>query len=239
LRRRLRAGLTATLQYTYSKSIDDDSSIGNFGSSAIIAQDWRNLRGQRALSSFDQRHLVTMQWQYSTGMGIGGKTLLSGWRGRLYKEWTFVNSITYGTGLPLTPLISAPAFGTGFSGVLRPSLTGDPINGTAPGVFLNATAFSSVPNGEFGSVGRDSITGPAQFSLNASMSRSFHVKDRYNLDLRFDSTNLLNHVVFGSYNTFLAPNTQPNNALLLNPQFGTAVNPNQMRVVKTTLRLRF
>jgi hypothetical protein len=233
LRRRLRAGLTSTLQYTYSKSIDDDSSIGNLGSSPSIVQDWRNLRGQRGLSSFDQRHLVTFQWQYSTGMGLGGRSLMSGWKGRLYKEWTFLNTITYGSGLPLNPVFFAQVPGTGFTGTIRPDLTGAPINvSTAPGVFLNPAAFAAPASGQWGNAPRDSITGPVQFSLNASMSRSFHLKDRYNLDLQFNSTNLLNHVTFTSYNTSIS-------SFGVSPLFGTAINPNQMRVVKTTLRLRF
>ena len=57
-----------------------------------------------------------------TGMGLGGKTLLSGWRGKAYKEWTIVNSVTWGTGFPLTPLINELVPGTGFSGTLRPDL---------------------------------------------------------------------------------------------------------------------
>jgi hypothetical protein len=57
--------------------------------------------------------------------------------------------------------------------------------------------------------------------------------------LTFSSTNLLNHVVFSSYNTFLRTNVQAADAVVQNPLFGTAINPNQMRVVKTTLRLRF
>ena len=54
LRRRLRAGFTANLQYTYSKSIDDDATLGGQGPvpagavaptvpAATIAQNWLNL----------------------------------------------------------------------------------------------------------------------------------------------------------------------------------------------------
>jgi hypothetical protein len=99
-------------------------------------------------------------------------------------------------------------------------------------VFLNPAAFAAPASGQWGNAPRDSITGPVQFSLNASMSRSFHLKDRYNLDLQFNSTNLLNHVTFTSYNTSIS-------SFGVSPLFGTAINPNQMRVVKTTLRLRF
>ena len=54
----------------------------------VIAQNWLDLSAERGLSNFDQRHLLAFQMQYTTGQGIGGGTLLSGWRGALFKEWT-------------------------------------------------------------------------------------------------------------------------------------------------------
>ena len=118
LRRRLRAGFTANLQYTYSKSIDDDATLGGQGPvpaggvaptvpAATIAQNWLNLRAERGLSTFDQRNLLNAQIQYTTGMGIGGGTLLGGWRGKLLKEWTAAATITAGSGLPQTPIYLA------------------------------------------------------------------------------------------------------------------------------------
>ncbi len=85
LRRRLHAGLTASLDYVYSKSIDDAALGGRGTATAVVAQNWLNLSGERGLSPFDQRHVVTAMAQYTTGMGLGGGTLLDGWRGRLYK----------------------------------------------------------------------------------------------------------------------------------------------------------
>jgi hypothetical protein len=234
----LRAGLTSTLTYTYSKSIDDDSAIGGLGAAgagggcAVCAQDWLNLGGQRGLSNFDQRHLLNFSWQYTTGMGLGGKTLLSGWRGRAYKEWTFTNTITVGSGLPQTPIFEEPVPGTGFTGTIRPDTTGAPIYAApAAGVFLNPAAYTAPVSGQWGTAGRNSITGPAQFSLNASLQRSFHLKDRYNLTAQFDANNLLNHVTYTSWNAIITP--------FGNPLFGTAAGANQMRTIRTTLRLRF
>src|ERR1017187_294201 len=239
LRRRLRAGLMATLQYTYSKSIDDDSTIGGLGAAgagggcSVCAQDWTNLGGQRGLSTFDQRHLVSFQWQYSTGMGLGGKTLMTGWKGRLYKEWTILSTVTYGTGLPQTPVYLAAVPGTGFTGTIRPDTTGAPIYAAPPGLFLNPAAYAPPVSGQWGTAGRDSITGPAQLSLNSSMSRSFHLKDRYSLDLKFDANNVLNHVSYSSWNAVIPQ-------FVDNPEFGTAIiNSNSMRKITTTLRLRF
>ncbi len=102
LRRRLRSGFTASLLYTYSKSIDNDAALGGQGHvaaasqgqaatdlvqaaspSLAIAQNWLNLRAERALSTFDQRNLLNVQAQYTTGQGVSGGTLMTGWRGRL------------------------------------------------------------------------------------------------------------------------------------------------------------
>ncbi|MGD0796671.1 MAG: carboxypeptidase-like regulatory domain-containing protein [Acidobacteriaceae bacterium] len=242
LRRRLRSGFTASLLYTYSKSLDDDYSLGGQGPvsagaigggsslSGQVAQDWQDLTAQRGLSTFDQRHLLTASAQYTTGMGIGGHTLLSGWRGAAYKEWTFLTNITVGSGLPETPIDPAAIGGSGSSGI-RANVTGQPIHSSStPGVYLNSAAFTLPAPGQWGDARRDSITGPDQFSLNASMARTFRLHDRYNLDARIDSSNALNHVTFGSFNTTVSSN---------NTLFGTHAGPNGMRSVTITLRLRF
>ncbi len=48
-------------------------------------------------------------------------------------------------------------------------------------------------SGQWGDAGRDIVTGPTVFGLNASASRTIRVGERKNLDIRFDSVNLLNH----------------------------------------------
>jgi hypothetical protein len=232
LRRRLHNGLTASAQYTFSKSIDDDSSIGGGGASSVtVAQNWLDLRAQRGLSTFDQRHLLSLSVQYTTGMGMGGKTLMTGWRGKVYKEWTILNNVTIGSGLPLTPFYSGVVPGTGVSNAIRPDVTGLPIYGAPAGFFLNQDAFTAPISGQWGDAGRDSITGPAQFSFNSSMSRTFRLHDRLSLDLQIQATNILNHVTYTSYYTTVTsvPNTL----------FGTPVGANGMRNIVTQLRLRF
>jgi hypothetical protein len=252
LRRRLRAGFTAELDYTFSKSIDDATlggrnstvmpvangggsgpapgtgSTGNASggsSSPVIAQNWLNLSAERGLSNFDQRHLASLVLQYTTGMGLGGGALLGGWRGALFKEWTFLSNLSAGTGLPLTPVYVTPVRGTGITGSVRPEYTGAPL---FVGGYLNPGAYVAPLTGQWGDAGRNSITGPSQFSWNASLGRTFRMNDRFNIDMRFDSTNTLNHVTFTSWNT-TATSTQ----------FGLPTTANAMRSVQTTVRLRF
>lgn len=234
LRRRLHSGFQASLQYTYSKAIDDAALGGTGGpnsggqSAAVIAQNWLDLSAERGLSSFDQRNLLKAQLQYTSGMGLHGGTLLGGWRGELLKEWTFLSSITVGSGLPLTPTYLAAVQGTGVTGPIRPDYTGANLYAAPAGLFLNPAAYVAPVAGEWGNAGRDSIAGPDQFTLNASMARTFRLNDRWSLDVRVDSNNLLNHVTFPSWNTTI-------NSL----QFGLPMTANAMRTMQSTLRLRF
>jgi hypothetical protein len=195
---------------------------------SVIAQNWLNLSAERGLSSFDQRHLLSVQMQYSTGVGVGGGTLLGGWRGALFKDWTFTTQITAGSGLPLTPVYFAAVRGTGVTGSIRPEYTGASVYASAPGFFLNPAAYQAPPAGQWGNAGRDSITGPSQFVLDASMGRAFPFRDHGNIDLRFDSTNALNHVAFPSWNT-----------VVTSAQFGLPNAANAMRSVRASLRVRF
>ncbi len=252
LRRRLHNGFTGSLQYTFSKSIDDDAALGGQGSSATgqnspnagssgisapnaagppnlaIAQNWRDLSAERGLSTFDQRHLLSLQLQYTSGMGTGGGTLLTGRRGALIKEWTLATQITAGSGLPETPVYLVPVQGTGVTGTIRPNYTGAPLYAAQPGFFLNPAAYTAPLPGQWGNAGRDTITGPAQLTLNASLGRTFRVSDRFTLDLRVDATNALNHVSFTNWNT-----------IVNSTQFGLPAAANAMRSLQTTLRLRF
>lgn len=241
LRRRLRSGFTATLQYTYSKSIDDDSELGGQGhvttsalgetpptSTPTLAQNWLDLRGERGLSTFDQRHLLNLNLQYSTGVGLGGGTLFNGWRGRAFKDWTITNQFNVGSGLPETPVYLAAVPGTGVTGSIRPDVTGAPIYRNNGGYFLNATAYTAPLPGAWGDARRDSITGPGQLTLTTSLARTIRLRDPMNLDLRLDANNVLNHVNFTAWNSTINSST-----------FGLPTSTNTLRTVQTTLRLRF
>ncbi len=228
LRRRLHAGLTASADYTFSKSIDDAALGGKGQGTAVIAQNWLDLSGERGLSTFDQRHLLVASGQYTSGMGAAGGTLLEGWKGTLVKEWTLQTQATFGSGLPLTPILPVSVPGTGFTNIIRPEYTGAPLYSTgSPSLFLNPASYVAPPDGQWGNAGRDSITGPPQFTLNASLSRTFRLNDRYNLDLIMASTNVLNHVTYQGYITTVGP------------QFGLPTVANPMRSILTTLRVRF
>jgi hypothetical protein len=256
LRRRLRRGVTASLDYTYAKAIDDDAQVGALGGNAtssgdqsesnqnsnqsllpttqtnlpppMIAQNWLNLAAERGLTTFDQRHLLKAQMQYTTGMGLGGGTLLSGWRGRLFNEWTVVTQLSVGSGFPQTPIFLAAVPGTGVTGTIRPDLTGAPLYAASASRFLNLAAYSPPIAGQWGTARRDSITGPSQLGFDAAVSRTLRFRTKWNLDIRADALNVLNHPVFTAWDTTVNSAT-----------FGAPVSVGPMRSMQLTGRLRF
>ena len=226
LRRRLRSGFTAELQYTFAKSIDD-ATLGGSGQGGLIAQNWLDLSAERARSNFDQRHVLSYTMAYTSGMGLHGGSLLGGWRGILLKEWTASTQINAATGSPLTPVYGVAAV-QGVTNVVRPDYTGASVYDAPSGLFLNPKAYTAPASGQWGNAGRNTITGPAQFSLSASMQRTFRLSDRYNGTLQIDSANALNHPTFPSWVTVISSS-----------QFGLPTTANGMRSVQTTFRLRF
>ncbi len=247
LRRRLRGGFAASMTYTYSKSIDDDAYLGGQGHtvasgsqtgqpqtaslstpSAAVAQNWLDPRADRALSTFDQRQLLNLQAQYTSGQGLEGGTLLGGWRGKALKEWTVLGTVSFGTGLPETPLYPSAVPGTGFSNIIRPDLTGASIYSSGTSAHLNAAAYTSPVAGQWGTAGRDSIAGPDQFTFNSSVARTFRPHGKLYLDVAVNSTNTLNHVAFTNWNNYVT-----------STQFGLPVSTGAMRSLSTTLHLRF
>jgi hypothetical protein len=228
VRRRLRNGVTATVQYTLAKSEDDAAVLaGSAVSARQAAQDWRDLDAEWAPSNFDQRHQLTAQFQYTTGVGVAGGALVGGVRGALFKNWTIAAQMTTGSGTPFTPIVVSPARGTGLTGTVRASTTGASTD--APdGYYANPGAYSAPGSGQWGDSGRNSLTGPSQFNLNTSISRTFPWGSRVSLEWRLDATNVLNRVTYSTVEN-----------LVTSQYFGLPSATNPMRKIQSTVRLRF
>jgi hypothetical protein len=230
LRRRLYAGFTSSLTYTLAKATDNASTFSATvasPSSLSLAQDWLDLDAERGPSSFDQRHLVSVEMQYTTGMGLTGGTLVDGFRGGLFKDWTMTARFNAGSGLPLTPVFFTAVPGTGVVGV-RPSLTGEPIAPTVKGAYANPAAFTMPASGTWGTAGRNSIRGPGTSSFDLTLARAFRLPKRKTIEWRLAATNVLNRVTFSTIDR-----------IITSPQFGRPTAANQMRRIQTYLSFKF
>ena len=145
--------------------------------------------------------MLKFTFQYTSGTGIGGGTLMTGWRGKVLKQWTLSSALSAGSGLPQTPIFLTTLPETGFTGTIRPNRTAADLYAATNGYHLNAAAYATPAAGQFGNAGRYSIEGPNQVTLDSSLARVFKLRDPLSLDVRIDSTNVLNHVAFSGWNT--------------------------------------
>ena len=96
------------------------------------------------------------------------------------------------------------------------------ISGDQSGYHLNVAAFNAPTAGQWGAARRNSVIGPEEFSLDASMSRTFRLRPPFNLDVRMDATNLLNDAAFTEWNSIVNSTT-----------FGLPAGTNPMRSCKS------
>jgi hypothetical protein len=227
--RRFATGMSAVLLYTYSKSLDNASSFSGTGGTAV--QYVNNWNLERGLSSFDQRHKLTLTYTLSSPVGVRGMMRNGGWKTTALAGWTFNGNYTVASGQPLTATVSGNLSnigGIGALGTTRAEATGLPIGGSG-GQYFNPLAFTTPTSGEFGDAGRDTITGPFQMSLNGALNRAFRLgESRRQLQFRLSANNMLNHVVITRFGTTVNSSN-----------YGLATGVAGMRTVTAQFRFNF
>jgi hypothetical protein len=224
VRRRLRAGLTWTTRYTLTDAKDNASGFTGPGGGQP-AQDWLNLDAELARSAV-QRHRLTAQANYTTGQTPSTGSMLTGTLGQLLIGWGLSVQLQTGSGSPYTPTYRFTSV-AGVTGSVRGSLTGLPLDDAPDGYYANPAAFAPPEPGNWGSAQRNSIRGPAQFSLNGSLSKNFQVANRQ-LNWQISATNLLNQVTYSTIDTSVGSS-----------QFGLPLAANGMRRINTRVSMSF
>ena len=231
VRKRMRHGLSVGGTYTFSKSIDDASSIG--GGGTVVAQNFYDIAGERGLSSFNQTHRFTADYYYELPIGKEKKWLNNdSWAQKLFGGLAWSGNVTLASGFPFSPRIFGTSvdLGRGVTGSARPDLVpGQSIQISNPGInqWFNVKAFTA-PAGAFGDAGRNIIIGPGTISVNMAFSKTIQVKEMQSLELRLSANNVFNHPNFTSIDTTLG-----------SPTFGQVVAAGAMRTAQLTARYRF
>jgi hypothetical protein len=199
--------------YTFSKSLDNASSIG--GGSAVVVQQDGNYAAERGLSSFDMRHQLRFTSTYELPFGQRSRWANHGWAEHAFGNWRFLNTVTWHTGTPLTVLLGGSASnnsGTGSNFSERANLTGNPdfgiCGGSALGYF-NTSAFATPAPGQYGDEHRGSVEGPCAFSWNLSLAKSFRFgpQERHTANISWEIQNLTNTPTFSGVGTALGSST--------------------------------
>jgi hypothetical protein len=171
---------------------------------------------------------LQVQFQMSSGSRRSG-LFSEGVAGKLTRDWNVTGTITMRSGTPLTATVggaNSQVVGTGVGGVLRADYTGAAIK--VDGKNFNTEAFVLPQAGRWGTGARNTIPGPAQFALNAQVSRTIRISERRTVDIQAQANNILNRVSVTSWGTVVGSN---NYGLLS----GTA----GMRRINLSMRMRF
>ncbi len=163
---------SARLSYTWSRATDN---IGEFFFSAPINN--FNLREDRSRSDDDQRQRVVFDASLTTPAGEANHLA-----GRLTQDWRLNTILQY---------YSAPPFNITTGANTRQATAQRPC---APGYSLSATGgINPCTEGLPGAViGRNAGTGFDSFTLNARLSRTFHLKEKIHLETIAEAFNSLN-----------------------------------------------
>jgi len=230
--RRFSHGFNMRSSYTFSKSIDNTP-----GGGAAVAQNDADLDAERALSSQDQRHNFQTTFMYELPFGQNRAFFAGASSGiqNLISGWTFNGTWTLASGNPLTARYASSrgnVSGAALYNSLRADATGLP--GSLPRSartaqrFFNTAAFA-IPAGQYGTAGRNTITGPGSSVVNVSMRKSIRLDEsNRRLDISWQIQNLLNHPNWAGVSTTV-------NAL----NFGQVTSVRAMRSMTMDLRIRF
>ena len=237
-------GISIQGVYTFSKSLDNASSIGG-GTPVVVQQDGVQVAGQpppapnfaaeRGLSAFDMRHQLRLFSVYELPFGARHRYANHGWAQHVFGEWRLLDILTWHTGTPATALLggSISDNGTGASFSLRPNLIANPNLGICGGpalAYFNVNAFATPAPNEYGDEHRGSIEGPCSFVWNLSLAKTFRFgpQERHRLEARWEVQNLLNNGNFSGLATTLGSTS-----------FGRVTSAASMRTMDVMFRFNF
>jgi hypothetical protein len=213
-------GLTFKVNYTYSKSLDDQSGANSvvISNEAFTVLNPYNLRGSYGPSTYNVGQIFNFNYVYQLPFGSGRAFLNSGngFVERAVGGWTWTGNYSQQTGFPFTPLVGANTSGTGdtqFPDVPNhnPNFSG-PIIEHKVSQWYNPNAFTIPLSGTFGNVARSSLIGPGLVTFGTSLIKDTKLAERVSLQLRFEAFNVFNHANFAIPNTTVFSGTADNAA---------------------------
>ncbi|MBI4464887.1 MAG: TonB-dependent receptor [Acidobacteria bacterium] len=205
----LSSGLSLQANYTFSKSVDDNSVgvLDVFGQYPFLRTT------DRGLSDFDVRHRLAVNYFYSFPFGGGQRWWPSGFLSKVLGRWRLGGILSFRSGIPFTPTVQLRDPNYLFEPQrpnLVPGRSKNPAQGVssgcgqiaagtkleAPDLYFDPCAFEAPSPGTLGNLGRNTLISPSVFSLDVSLQREFLLDAKRRFQFRADFFNLPNHTNF-------------------------------------------
>jgi hypothetical protein len=221
--RRLTAGLTFTVNYTWAHSLDTASNggvvneaFGVFQTNAAIEspQNPFNVRANYASSDYDIRNSLNANFVFSDAFRRAG---FKWGPNQVFGGWTLSSNLFWRSGLPFSivdsgalGILEAQNYGSAGTAVLA-SAAGPFQQSCGPSAVntpcFNASQFTA--GSGFGTLGRNIMRGPNFFDMDLSLMKSIRIKERLTFTFGAQAYNIANH-----------PNFDQPVGDLANPNFG-------------------
>jgi len=203
------SGADFLISYTYSKCLTD-------GTYTSVVREATPLIRYYGVCNYDLQHNFVASVLYQLPFGKGRMLFsdLPKWADAIVGGWNLSTIATLQSGLPFTPTISGDQANTGV-GSQRPNVIGKPVLVRHANCWFfdstNPTCRASRPGGTnayavpaqytYGNSGINTLRADGLVQFDASLIKSFPIKDTVSLELRGSFYNVFNHT------TFMAPAT--------------------------------
>jgi trimeric autotransporter adhesin len=231
LQKRMSHGIMFFTRYTFSKSLDDASTIG--GSGQTVIQNNADPVADYGLSSFNMTHQFFGMFMYQLPFGDRQRFATKGWRKDVFGSWRVNGSFSANSGSPFTVRVfsknQACQNVPGINSERADEIASAALANPTLHEWFNTSAFA-IPTACFGDAPRNSIIGPGGFTINAGVTKTipFGRDGLRRLDFSWNVSNLLNHPNSGGLSTVLGSKT-----------FGEITNAGAMRSMTFTTRVNF
>ncbi len=202
----------------------------------------QGLERNYARADFDRTLNLISSFIYQLPFGAGKPYLSSGFGAKIMGGWQVAGVMSWRTGTPLTFTsttgLSLGSGGTSTAQQVAPIQYLGGINIGNP--WFSKSSFTTTPNNVQGNTGINIYSGPDLFSLNTNLSRTIPIKERLQMQIRFECFNVTNTPAFA------APNTQVGSAnfgyvtsTLNSSSAGVTTGAGIPRVVQAGVRFSF
>jgi hypothetical protein len=189
--RKFTSGFSTTTAYTFGKGMGFQT--GDDGGLSFYI----NQRRDYARNDFDRTHTFVQSIVYDLPFGNGRRWASSGPASAIVGGWRVSTFMTIMSGLPLYFTQSSGSSLAAPGNTQTPTLVA-PVQilhgvGTGAAWFSTSSFAQTTAPGAFGNVGRNYLSGPNFFNLDAALSKAIRITERFGLDLRLEA--------FGATNT--------------------------------------
>jgi outer membrane receptor protein involved in Fe transport len=224
------SGSSFLLSYTYAKSIDQGSNLGE-------QLDPINPRNSRTISAYDLKHDFVATYS----IDLRFERLLHH-SNRWTTDWTLSGTSRFSSGLPVTLSDNSDnsylgTLGNGANNFLidtpryLPGSLEINTNGRDGRQAFNTALFPEELPGQLGNAKRRIFYGPGIDNYDASLQKTINIHDSKSLDLRFEAFNVFNHSQFFGPAAVDGQEEDPN--------FGNIVNAAAPRLIQLAAKFAF